>query len=219
VRPGYLSERENSEVQLSARALSRWSMALIDLDPRRAGVEARGRRRAKSSSRPAGTDPGEGDGRGPAAGEGGRLLFEGEACAKGTALVAKTRANVTRDPRPRAGASGGSSGGRAQITRNSSERGPCAKNPKSGAECEVLSARSNVEQNVRVVETAKAQSAGPGGPARCELEVHSSALRTLRAIKNAEGKPNPMRGGSTHWAGRGAERASWMSTGRPRAKC
>jgi hypothetical protein len=45
-------------------------------------------------------------------------LFDGEACAKGTALVAKAREDAMRDPRSQRATRGGSSGGRARGTSN-----------------------------------------------------------------------------------------------------
>jgi len=145
------------------------------------------------------------------------MLFEGEACAKGTAMVAKARMSKARDPRPCSASGGGSSGGRACVTSFSSMSGGSARNPRSGAEIvEMFSARSRAEQDVKVVKTAEAEQAGNGDPARTE---RSFFVRTLRAIGNVEGDRNPMRGGSTHWVACAAIRTRWMSTGRPRAEC
>src|SRR5262249_31328099 len=143
------------------------------------------------------------------------MLFGGEACAKGTAMVANLLEDAMRDPRSQRAGRGGSSGGRARITvsrRTMIEI--CAQNPKSGAgpvrSTEL--ARSPAEQSAKVVETTKTQSAGTGHPARAE----ELSARTLPAIEDAEGERNPMRGGSTHWARPGRDGPSWMSTGRPR---
>jgi len=62
------------------------------------------------------------------------MLFEGEACAKGTALVADAREKKAWDPRPSSLACGGSSGGRARVTSSSARSGKSARNPRSGAE-------------------------------------------------------------------------------------
>ena len=82
------------------------------------------------------------------------MLFESEACAKGTALVADAREDAMRGPRTQRTTRGGSSGGRAGVVSNDrsgkSSRDdarllrPIAeeiaeKNPMSGAQhCEVL---------------------------------------------------------------------------------
>jgi hypothetical protein len=144
------------------------------------------------------------------------MLFEdGEACAKGTALVAKAR---TGAPRPRFVARRGSSGGRAAVTSSSPMiSGRTARNPRNGAECS--SARSRADESVRVVETAQAHPAGVGYPARAANDHRSFVARTLRAVGDVEGDRNPMRGGCTHWVVCAAKRRRWMSTGRPRAEC
>jgi hypothetical protein len=88
-------------------------------------------------SRPAGTDPGE-----ARSGSEGSIglrctkLFDGEACAKGTALVAKALEDAMRILGRNALARGGSSGGRARGTSNDRTRAAslAQKNPRSGAD-------------------------------------------------------------------------------------
>jgi hypothetical protein len=200
--------------------------------------EARGRRRTWCSSRLARRDPGEAHGRSRKRGVRRKtMLFDGEACAKGTALVAKARDDAMRDPRPQRTTRRGSSGGRARGTSKCGVRGlpgpvlrNCSgrsrgdtrllrsttsdrlSNPRSGAGNLKFFAKSYVEQNVRVVETTEAQSAGLGSPARKELALFADAA----CDGHAEGERNPMRGGSTYWARPGRYGSSWMSTGRPR---
>lgn len=76
------------------------------------------------------------------------------------------------------------------------------------------SVRSHADEDVRVVKTAETESAGVGSPARTSREG-----RTLRAIRNAEGEGNLMRGGVYIGLERGETHSSWMSTGRPRVMC
>jgi len=148
-------------------------------------------------------------------GEGGRLLFVGEVCAKGTALVAKaaleTRGILGREVERVEVA--------VEVERPTFFRRRVRdriENPRNGAEELSSSAKSRVEQSVRVVKTAEAQSAGDGCPARGAVDRRSIAARTLHATGNVEGDQNPTRGGSTHWAGAGRHALGWMSTGRPR---
>jgi hypothetical protein len=157
------------------------------------------------------------------------MLFDGEACAKGTALVANASEDAMRDPRSQRAARRGSSGGRARGISNDrsgrSSRGDARlfrsgttaiahRTPRAERDAVRWTARSHADENVRVVETAETEAAGVGNPARTSREA-----RTLRAIRNVEGERNPMRGGVYIGLGRGETLLSWMSTGRPRVMC
>jgi hypothetical protein len=158
------------------------------------------------------------------------MLFDGEACAKGTAMVAKARDGAMRDPRPQRTTRGGSSGGRAGVALNDrlsrSSRGDARlprptfdvrpPNPKSGAKAVMFFEESRADQSVKVVETAEAHSAGAGGPARRDEERELLVFAVAARDGDAEGERNLMRGGSTYWARLGRDGPSWMSTGRPR---
>ena len=66
------------------------------------------------------------------------MLFEGEACAKGTALVAEAREDAMRDPRSQRATRGGSSGGRNSIVHlphpNETARAYCASRTERNVE-------------------------------------------------------------------------------------
>lgn len=152
-------------------------------------------------------------------GSGRTMRFLGEACAKGTALVADAREDAMRGPRSQRATRGGSSGGRSSFTQDgrpsSSIRSfvDLTRTPRAERRIVRCCARSRAEKDIRVVETAEMEAAGTGQPARKE---RSLSWRTLHAIRNVEGEQNPMRGGRTHWARTGRHVPRWMSTGRPR---
>ena len=157
------------------------------------------------------------------------MLFDGEACAKGTALVAKAREDAMRilgrDAQRAEVAVEVEHAASRMIARAGHREVTLAflgteatavlhRTPRAERGAVRCSVRSDADEDVRVVETAETESAGDGNPARTSREV-----RTLHAIRNAEGERNPMRGGVYIGLERGETHSSWMSTGRPRVMC
>jgi hypothetical protein len=146
-------------------------------------------------------------------------LIESELSGKGTALVAKGGSLDVRDPRPRDGAVGGSSGGQAARRDEDARRVKafgCAAstwNPKSGLELSAgFQEIAGGEKRSRRRNARNAMSRG-WQPGAAGTRSPPDAARD----RNAEGATNPMRGGGTHWTRAEAKRrARWMSTGRAR---
>lgn len=193
--------------------------------------EARGRRRSHVRRARQGRDPGEerrtialGVGRGKT------MLFDGEACAKGTAWLPiremlrcgflgrnAQRVEVAVEVEPasfRMIARAWSSRDGARLPRQTFDVRP--PNPKSGAKAEMFS-RSRVWSKTPKSSKRQRRNRPELGARRARCSSESSSVRADAARGgNAEGERNLMRGGSTYWARPGRYGPSWMSTGRPR---
>jgi len=183
----------------------------------RAESKARGRRQETNLPRPCGTNPGEERGSGGCK----REPLEGqEANGKGTAMVAKGDSFDARDPRPRGGNAGGSSGGQVgrqdQAARR--ERLDC-RQPRMREPQERIEAGAIASIDRARSKTSKALER----PRRNEPELaarrgwNEEPSGRCARLKTLKGTTNPMRGGGTHWACAEAKScARWMSTGHAR---
>jgi len=172
------------------------------VDRARGGVRRRGRSTREETdvcpSRPAGTRPWRGVKRDRWLAElsdsGRTMLFDGEACAKGTALVAKAREDAMRVL--------GRNAQRAEVAVEVEHAEPrmieLGRSSRGDARLSRPIAMASSQRTPRTKRTAGRRAARSG------------------AVENAGGERNPTRGGSTHWARAGRDARSWMRAGRPR---